>query len=573
MAIGYLSFVLHGHLPWVLSHGYWPHGEVWLYEAASETYCPTLSLLTDFDEKKGFTDLLTLGLTPVLTEQLVDARFRTGFLKYLNERIEVSDKDTDEFTSSGNNEFAKLSRRWSQYYSSVREQFTERFEQNLVKGYKSLQDKGVIEIITSGITHGYLPLLGKEETVNAQIRGGQAVYKKRYSKNPSKGIWIPEMAYRPSYKWKNPVTGDKFDRKGIEYYFGLNDVKYSVINTPLLNDGDDIGNNLEDSDVIQKIWKRSEKRKKIKQKERLSSYQPYLIAQTSKTQRKTAMFTRDNETGAIVWSGDIGFPGDQYYLEFHKKHFPSGNKYWRVTGSQVDLGEKAVYNPEKIVERLDENSAHFTKIVKKTLLEYNNEHSKPGIIVSPYDFELFGHWWFEGVGFLDCVISQFQDDDEYSTITCSNYLSEFPPSEKIAITLPEGSWGKGNFHWNWINPETLWCWQKIYECEDSYLQAIKEFKRKDAQDGLLKRILNQMGRELFLLSSSDWEFLISTYSARDYAEMRINTHYDSFQKLFSLYTAYTDSSTTKDVAILEQLEKTDNIASGEEVYEWFDIQE
>ncbi len=180
MAIGYFSLVLHGHLPYVLGYGVWPHGEVMLYEAASETYCPTLSLLSDFVEKKGYSNMLTLGLTPVLTEQLSDNRFKSGFLDYLNEKIDVSNKDTDEFQASGNDEFAKLSKRWSQLYGSVKEQFTERFNQDLVGGYKSLQDKKAIEIITSGISHGYLPLLGKEETVYAQIRAGQEIYKKRY---------------------------------------------------------------------------------------------------------------------------------------------------------------------------------------------------------------------------------------------------------------------------------------------------------------------------------------------------------------------------------------------------------
>ncbi len=158
--------------------------------------------------------MLTLGLTPVLTEQLSDNRFKSGFLNFLNERIDVSNKDTDEFQSSGNDEFAKLSKRWSQLYSSVKEQFTERFNQDLVGGYKSLQDNKAIEIITSGISHGYLPLLGKEETVYAQIRAGQEIYKKRFGKQPSKGIWIPEMAYRPGYNWKNPITGEEFERKG-----------------------------------------------------------------------------------------------------------------------------------------------------------------------------------------------------------------------------------------------------------------------------------------------------------------------------------------------------------------------
>ncbi len=378
------------------------------------------------------------------------------------------------------------------------------------------------------------------------------------------------MAYRPGYNWKNPITGEEFERKGIEYYLSLNDVKYSILNTPLLNEGKSIGQNIEDAEVIQQLWKRSEKREKIEQEEVLSYYQPYYLAKTKESSSETAIFIRDDKTGAIVWSGEIGFPGDEYYLEFHKKHFPSGNRYWRVTGTQVDLGEKKVYIPEKIVERLDENSSYFVGIVKETLVKFHEENTYPGIIVSPYDFELFGHWWAEGVGFLDRIIRTFQEDEEISTITTGNYLSKFPSSKKTIVSLPEGSWGRANFHWNWINPETLWCWKKIYECETIYLQTIKIFLKNKGKEEILKRILNQMGRELFLLSASDWEFLISTYSARDYAEARINTHYNNFKELLSMYNLKIDSRTIN-IAFLEKLEKTDNIAATEDVYEWFEI--
>ena len=124
MTKGYLSFVLHGHMPWVLEQGTWPHGEVWLHEAAAETYTPTLSMLTNLHEKKGYTNLLTIGLTPVLTEQLAHPRFKAGFTNYLDERIDQSYKDKDHFNWIGETKIAQLAERWIHYYSSVKQQFT-----------------------------------------------------------------------------------------------------------------------------------------------------------------------------------------------------------------------------------------------------------------------------------------------------------------------------------------------------------------------------------------------------------------------------------------------------------------
>ena len=67
--LGSFVLVLHGHLPYVLRHGTWPHGEDWLYEAAAETYMPLLNTIGECALMQG-RPRLTMGLTPVLLEQL-----------------------------------------------------------------------------------------------------------------------------------------------------------------------------------------------------------------------------------------------------------------------------------------------------------------------------------------------------------------------------------------------------------------------------------------------------------------------------------------------------------------------
>lgn len=47
-----------------------------------------------------------------------------------------------------------------------------------------------------------------------------------------------------------------------------------------------------------------------------------------------------------------------------------------------------------------------------------------------------------------------------------------------------------------------------------------------------------MARELLLLESSDWQFLITTWSARDYAENIIALHYDNFIRLYNMANTY-----------------------------------
>src|SRR2546429_1337603 len=98
--LGHLLFVFHTHLPWVLGHGRWPHGEAWLHEATAECYLPLLRLL-DRLEKEGRQGSITMGLTPVLAEMLASPRFRAGFLAYLEERRNRAEADRAEFEAAG----------------------------------------------------------------------------------------------------------------------------------------------------------------------------------------------------------------------------------------------------------------------------------------------------------------------------------------------------------------------------------------------------------------------------------------------------------------------------------------
>ncbi|MFA5729434.1 MAG: 1,4-alpha-glucan branching protein, partial [Candidatus Neomarinimicrobiota bacterium] len=93
---GYFSLVLHSHLPYVINHGEWPHGMDWLYEAAAETYIP---LLREFDSlvADGISPNITIGITPILAEQLAAERFKDGFVHYLDVKIKAALENREEF--------------------------------------------------------------------------------------------------------------------------------------------------------------------------------------------------------------------------------------------------------------------------------------------------------------------------------------------------------------------------------------------------------------------------------------------------------------------------------------------
>jgi len=234
-----------------------------------------------------------------------------------------------------------------------------------------------------------------------------------------------------------------------------------------------------------------------------------------------------------VWSGDSGYPGDSNYLDFHKKRWPGGHRYWRVTGHGVDMADKQPYEPHLAAERVKEHAAHFVCLVREAM-EGCMSTTNPPILCSPFDAELFGHWWFEGPLWLEAVARLLHEKPEgLQLTTCSSYLEKYPRAGFIA--MPEGSWGAEGANQVWLNPDTSWTYTHIYAAELFTREVCSKSEWQTSELG--QRIVKQLCRELLLLESSDWQFLITTGAARDYAEMRFNTHNGQFNELKEFWQA------------------------------------
>ncbi|MBL7074922.1 DUF1957 domain-containing protein [candidate division KSB1 bacterium] len=551
---GYFSFVLHSHLPYVLAHGGWPHGTDWLFEAAAETYLPLLNLLFDLKET-GIAPKLTLGITPVLAEQLADDRFKGGLADYLEMKIKSAQENKKEFESVGQPHRAALAGMWKDHFEGLRSSFNDRYHRDLVGAFRELQDDGTIGIITSAATHGYLPLLETDQSVQAQIKCGVASYEKHFGRRPQ-GIWLPECAYRPSYQWASPLGGEKpYLRKGIEEVLADEGILYFIVDSHLLKGGRAIGAYLDRFEALKVLWQRFaesyQPREEDKEKFSCSVY----LAGSEGSPKTTAFFARDEKTGLQVWSGEWGYPGDGWYLDFHKKHFPGGHRYWRVTSAKADLADKHEYDPAKVDEILGNQVHHFVELVKETLKSHFERTGEAGVICAPYDTELFGHWWFEGPRWIAGVLKRIAQDPEIELTTLGEHLGRAQP--RGVVSLSEGSWGEGGFHYIWFNDWNRWTWRHIYDAEKRMIGLVKSSPR--TADGKLYRILKQLARELLLLESSDWQFLISTWSARDYAEGRVVLHTENFNRLAEMAEKFLGGKEIGDGdwAFLDTLERND----------------
>ena len=524
------AFVLHAHLPFVLNHGRWPHGADWLNEAAAETYVPLLMMMRRLTSD-GVKFKLNMGITPVLAEQLASTAFRNEFLGYLEHKVKSAVDNEAEFARQGQARLEELAREWRGFYQAVRNEFVVTWGGNLLNGFRSFERDGSLEILTCAATHGYLPLLGRDTAVQAQIRTGVRTHQRHFGRSP-RGIWLPECAYRPRYSWTPPVGGrwPAEVRKGVDEFLSETGVGYFMIDTHMLRGGQAAGIYLPRFAALKSLWARYERETARPVDAERSPHRPYWVCSRPDSQSPVAAFTRDPDTGTVVWSGEHGYPGDGWYLDFHKKHHPGGLRYWRVTRPRSDMAEKETYEPGRVSWRLEENATHFVQLAGALL---GAKEGVRKVMTAPYDAELFGHWWFEGVRWLEMVLRKFAVTEGMETVRLGDYLAEEPPEE--VVSLPEGSWGQGGFHWIWLNEQTKWTWEHVYEAEDRMEKLagmLTAFEAAgDRRAPQFRQLLSLVARELLILESSDWQFLISTFSARDYAEKRVKVHAADFSAL------------------------------------------
>ncbi|MCK4574104.1 MAG: DUF1957 domain-containing protein [candidate division Zixibacteria bacterium] len=571
MTKGYFSFVLHSHLPYVLSHGRWPHGTDWLCEAAAETYLPLLRILNELIDE-GCHPRLTIGISPVLCEQLADNSFKDEFVTYLNQKIKAAEHDAEEFTRYDQPNMLANAESWQKFFRLTLDHFNN-IGQDVLYEFRKLQDNGYLEIITCGATHGYYPLLSRDESLQAQTKMAVKNYRRHFGREP-RGIWLPECAYRPRYEWTPPVPiNDRqapYLRKGVDELLTENGLDFFIIDSALLMGGKSVGVYIDRFEALRKLWDQFEKSYTPREEELdKTPREAYLISSSPEGKKPTAIFTRDPETGLLVWSGEHGYPGDGSYLDFHKKRFPGGHRYWAVTSAKADLADKVEYNWQSALERIPENADHFAGKVADILTSYHQESGHAGVLVAPYDAELFGHWWFEGLHFLKRVLKDICENQQIELTFLSEELKRQQPDKVISI--PEGSWGQGNHHYIWLNENNEWTWKHIYECEAKMCELARYWQdHPQSHDEKLEAMLKQLARELMLMSASDWQFLISTWAARDYAELRLTEHYEDFKRIAAMIDKKIDGETIEEGEwqLFEDCSKRDTLFEDIEI-EWF----
>jgi 1,4-alpha-glucan branching enzyme len=540
-----MDFVLtlHSHLPWVLNHGRWPHGSDWLTEAAIDTYLPLLDVLQSL-EADGVPAPVTIGFTPVLANQLASPLFVEELEAFFAQRLAACDEAATSLPGTGDGDFLPLVEFWRDRLRHLRDLFRS-VDQDLIGAFRELAARGRLEIIGSAATHGFLPLLARDESIRLQLAVGVAEHRRIFGVAPE-GCWLPECAYRPRGPW-NPWPGapQAAVRRGIEEHLADAGFKFFFVDShlaaagrPLGIYGDPLVGPRETQEGVEPETFRSFR----------TPYRAYRVS-PMRNDRGVAAYVRDPRASMQVWSRHEGYPGDARYLEFHKIRWPGGLKLWRVTGGEIDLGAKAAYNPAEAHEAAAGHAHHFAGLLER--LSDTQSPGPDGVIVAPFDTELFGHWWFEGLDFLGQVYRALRDEPNVRPVTGSRHLADHPA--RTSIRLPPGTWGANGDYSMWLNEQTVWTWQRLWPLEERFWDVAGDA----LQDPAARPVLAQAARQMLLAQSSDWQFIISTGAVVDYAERRFNLHCGDAERLVAALTPGSGVSLAEGQRLADELDRRD----------------
>jgi 1,4-alpha-glucan branching enzyme len=523
MAHGYLALVLHAHLPFVRHPEHARHlEERWFYEALVECYLPLLDAFDRLaDDRVSFA--LTMSVTPPLAAMMRDELLCRRFDEHLGRLQALAGREMTRLY--GDSQFAPIATFYREHFSRMRAVW-DRHGGDVLSGLVHHWDAGRLELLTCSATHCYLPgMLAAPEGIRPQLGLGVAAFEQIVGRKPT-GAWLAECAYHPSFD-------DEIARAGI---------RFTVLDTHGL------------------LHARPRP--------------PFGVHAPVCSPSGVAFFGRDLESSKQVWSRDEGYPGDAYYRDFYRdigfdlpesdlmgevagdgSRLMTGLKYFRITGKDV---EKAPYQPGAARDRAWEHAGHFvSNRAKQTeFLGRAEGMSAPPIVVAPYDAELYGHWWFEGPIFLEAVFRRLSEaNGAVEAITLRQYLDRHPVC--VEATPSASTWGGGGYGEVWVGPEAAWTWRHVHHAT-RYARWLVQNHR--AAEGRRGQALDQSIRELLLLQSSDWPFILKTGTATRYAEARIRSHVHRLRHLGHLVESGVIEGT--DSIWLDELCRRDNFLAG-----------
>jgi len=534
-----IVLILHSHMPYVLNHGTWPHGDTWLHEVVLESYIPILNMINALDEK-GLKARIMISCSPILSEQLLHPRFPDSLASYACRQIQQAEHDLEKFMNIEDARWnIPMGNFWKAWYQHRLSDFRNVFHESIPSALAKARERQLIDVMPTSLTHAYLPLLNEGRSIHMQINAALVHQECIFGQRPAY-MWLPECGYRPAIKDEKSAL-----KIGLEEYLIHNGIQATIID--------------QSTDVIY------EDTLVFNVPERLRPMSMIRMLSSINTSQSLSLFIRHQELCSRIWSEQQGYPTHPEYLDFHKKEYDSSLRYWKVTDVKTGPEKKEPYSPHIGKKQAKQHALEFVQELEEYAKEYQGMKDDAGMICLAFDTELFGHWWFEGPHFLQSMIEYVADSTLLEMATISECMEE---QEDIAkVSCASGSWGEGGTDQTWKNDTTHMLWDHIQKAEQT-LKTILQSGTVLSPDK--SRILNQALRELMLMQASDWPWLISKNTASDYAEHRFLEHHAFFEALIGIYVQMgeREQCTWDEYHKLESIENKDDILREITIKDW-----
>lgn len=463
-------------MPFVRMNGRWPIGEQWILEAWAETYIPLIEAIKRIG-KRGRRNFLSVGITPVLADQLSDTYLNQRFSHYLFNRKRQAEEDFHRFDIEGKTHISKIMNFYYEKYTKLIALFEEKYRHRTLDAFIECHNDGYIELIDSSATHAVLPLISERKSLELQIMLGKNNL--RNTEKEIKGFWLPECAFSAETNGKHLLK----ILENCEY-------KYTFIDESSFD----------------------------------STAKPSLISNSS-----IVALPRSHFANSLLWT-ERSIPSHPEYREFNIREGLHGFQVRRVTSLETPLCDKDVYDEEAARSRINDDAEEF---INRILFAENGDET----IYACFDAELFGHWWMEGVFFLEEVIERADSKGLKVTTPCDCF-KEKATIESISPSFT--SWGDGLDLRAWCKRES----KDILKEENELDRLLNEYASSQKRES---EVLERALRELLLLQSSDWKYMVYHQKAAEYALGRSTGHAENLRNLLCVNNEFEKLKLMKDL--------------------------
>jgi 1,4-alpha-glucan branching enzyme len=526
MGQGYLSIILHAHLPYVRpGRRHAGDAEFWFYERALECYLPLIRILDNLQPDRVRTRL-TLSLSPTLIALMRDEIIQARLIGHVNRMLELSARELNR--TALRPALRELAGTYHLRLLHLHNVLSERCGGDLLRAFGEMEARGQVELITGPASHAFLPgmLAMQTQAARCQVRLGMDAFESAFGHRPG-GFWLPECAYTPE----------------LDDILGAEGVTYTVLDGRAL--------------------------------ERASTPAFHGIHAPVYCPSGVAAFGRDRDAAGLPGCNVYGHPADPLFrdnrrdiaddlpLEYLRPYLPdpttripTGARYHRIgtaeNGSDAYQRKAALNRAAEHAEAFLRDRMHRAQIVAGTM-------DRPPVFVCAYDMHVFGHRWFEGIEYLDYLLRKIHfDQDVLETVTPGEYLDRHRCNQ---MTTPAvSSWADKGYFERLVGPDTAWVYQHLSRAarvmrelteavaeqdpggngggngrdrEPAGVSPEEPAEKEGNGNDLRTRALRAAARQLVLAQSSDWVTLLQNPQHAEYARTRLQLHLSNFARLAS----------------------------------------